>query len=64
MKKGLLLLIALLGFWELSATYNIIDPFITSSPSRIINQIKLLIDSNSLMLHITTTLSETIYAFL
>lgn len=58
------LLFAILGFWELVAYKNWVDPFIISSPSRIINQTKLLIESGSLSLHVTTTLLETIYAFL
>lgn len=58
------LLFAILGFWELVAYKNWVDPFIISSPSRIINQTKILIESGSLSLHVTTTLLETIYAFL
>ena len=58
------LLISLIGLWELIAYKNWVDPFIISSPSRIIRQIKLLIESGSLSLHLTTTLLETIYAFL
>ena len=58
------LLIAIIGLWELVAYKNWIDPFIISSPSRIIKQTKILIDSGSLSLHLTTTLTETIYAFL
>ena len=58
------LLIAIIGLWELVAFKNWVDPFIISSPSRIIKQLKILIDSGSLTLHLTTTLTETIYAFL
>ena len=58
------LLIAFIGLWELVAFKNLVDPFIISSPSRIIKQLKILIDSGSLTLHLTTTLTETIYAFL
>ena len=60
----ILLLVAIIGIWELVAYKNWVDPFIISSPSRIIKQTILLFESGSLMLHITTTLSETIYAFL
>lgn len=59
----ILLLIALLGFWEISANTNLVDPFITSSPSRIVNQIVVLYSSGSLFTHIWTTLYETILAF-
>ena len=58
------LLIAIIGLWELVAYKNWIDPFIISSPSRIIKQTKILMKSGSLSLHLTTTLTETIYAFL
>ena len=60
----ILLLFSLIGLWELIAYKNWVDPFIISSPSRIINQTKILIESGSLMIHISTTLTETIYAFL
>lgn len=57
------LLVALIGLWELVAYKEWVDPFIISSPSRIIKQIKVLYESGSLKLHITTTLKETVYAF-
>ena len=57
------LLVAIIGLWELIAYKNWVDPFIISSPSRIINQTKILFESGSLSLHLTTTLTETIYAF-
>lgn len=59
----ILLLIAILGIWELSANLNLIDPFITSSPSRIVKQILLLYSQGSLFMHIWVTLYETILAF-
>lgn len=58
------ILLAIIGIWELIAYKNWVDPFIISSPSRIVKQTKLLIESGSLSLHLTTTLMETIYAFL
>lgn len=60
----IMLLVLLIGLWELIAYKEWVDPFIISSPSRIIKQTKLLLESGSLMLHITTTLKETVYAFL
>ena len=59
----LLLLIALLGIWELSAKLNWADPFITSSPSRIINQTMELYNNGTLFKHILITLNETVLAF-
>ena len=60
----ILLLISLITFWEVSANLNWVDPFITSSPSRIIKQTIELYETGSLFLHISTTLYETILAFL
>ncbi len=59
----ILLLLIILGLWELSARLNWMDPFITSSPTRIANQIANLYNSGSLWTHISTTLYETIIAF-
>jgi len=59
-----LLLISLFAIWELCAHFNIIDPFITSSPSRIVNQISVLIKDGTLWHHSWVTLYETILAFL
>jgi len=60
----ILLLVLLLGIWELCAHLKVIDPFITSSPSRIFKQIELLISDGSLWHHSWVTLYETILAFL
>ena len=59
----ILLLVLLLGIWELSAYFNWADPFITSSPSRIIKQTIELFNNGSLFNHILTTLNETFWAF-
>lgn len=58
-----LLLILILGIWELCARLNVIDPFITSSPSRIVLQIKTLINDGTLWHHTWITLYETLLAF-
>lgn len=50
--------------WELLARFNIINTFITSSPSNIIKTILELYYSNNLFIHINTTVSETLIAFL
>lgn len=59
----ILLLILLFGIWELLATSGIVDPFITSSPSRVIKQIGILIKDGSLFYHSFVTLYETVLAF-
>ena len=58
------ILIALLGIWELCAQLKIIDPFITSSPSRIINTVAELYSNGSLFYHVGITLFETIVGFI
>ena len=57
------ILIAIIAFWEILAKVGVIDTFIMSSPSRIINTIKNLYLSNSLFVHIFTTLYEALIGF-
>ncbi len=58
------ILALLLLCWELFAYLNVIDPFITSSPSRIIITTKQLFAQSNLLYHIGVTLFETIMGFL
>lgn len=58
------ILIVFLGLWELLAYLNVIDSFITSSPSRIFVTLKDLFTENNLLYHIGVTLSETLLGFL
>ena len=58
-----LLLLAIIGLWELSASKNWADPFITSSPSRVVKQLVALISNGSLWHHSWVTLYETLLAF-
>lgn len=53
-----------LTLWELLAFTEIIDPFISSSPSRIIKTIKNLFLENNLIFHIGITLYQTVLGFL
>ena len=59
-----LILSLLIVSWELLAKYEIIDSFISSSPSRIAKTIKTLFIENDLTYHISVTLYETIVGFL
>ena len=59
----ILLLVFIIGLWELVANKNWVDPFIISSPSRVIKQIVELYQNGTLLLHISTTLNETVLAF-
>lgn len=56
-------LLFLLGFWELSAALQWVNPFITSSPSRIFRCIADLYNNGTLFYHVGTTLWETLLGF-
>ena len=58
------LFIAIIGVWELVTYKNWVDPFIISSPSRVIKQTISLYNNGTLFLHVFTTLNETLWAFL
>lgn len=57
-------LLLFLALWEASAYFAWINPFITSSPSRICKTIGELYESGALFLHVGTTLWETILGFI
>lgn len=52
-----------LSLWELSAQFNWINPFITSSPTRIAKAIAELYKNGTLFYHVGTTLWETLIGF-
>lgn len=58
------LLFLILFFWELLASLNVIDSFITSSPSKMAKTIVELFRSNNMLYHIGVTLFETILGFI
>ncbi len=58
------LLILVFGLWELSAYLEWSDPFITSSPSRIVSSIIDLNRSGDLWIHLGATLYETVLSFM
>lgn len=60
----ILLLVLLLGVWELATSINLIDPFISSSPSRIVKTFIELIRESNLFHHTWVTLYETLLAFI
>ncbi len=60
----ILLLITFILTWELLAKNNIINSFITSSPSNIIKTIIELYNQNNLFIHIITTINEVLLSFL
>ncbi|NLM11474.1 MAG: ABC transporter permease [Clostridiaceae bacterium] len=60
----ILLLIFIFVFWEAVTRFNWLDPFIFSSPGRMLNTFIRLYNEGSLMTHIFTTLWETVVGFL
>ncbi len=58
------LLIAFIALWEIFALTGVIDAFIMSSPSRMINTVIDLFNDGSLFYHIGVTLYETVLGFL
>lgn len=60
----LALLAALMLFWELAAKTGLVDPFIVSSPSRVLATLTRLISSGELWEHILITLFETTVSFI
>ena len=58
-----ILLAAILLLWELSAQFNWVNPFITSSPSRIFKAVAELYKNGSLFHHVGVTLLETLVGF-
>ena len=59
-----LLLVAFLSVWELTASHQIIDSFIFSSPSKIARCFLDMVADRSIFLHLGVTLYETIVSFL
>lgn len=59
----LAILALLIGIWELLASQKIIDPFITSSPSRVIKTMGELYAAGTLFYHVGITLMETLVGF-
>lgn len=60
----ILIFIVFFAFWEIAARTNLIDPFIFSSPVRIVKAFIALMPGGSIFLHIGITLFETLISFL
>ena len=59
----LLLFISFIIIWQILASNNIINSFITSSPKNIVKTIISLYKNNNLTNHILTTIKETLISF-
>lgn len=60
----LAILLTFISLWEVAADYKWIDPFLSSSPSRIISSLLKFIDSGTLLKHISVTCYETVLGFI
>lgn len=58
-----LILVIFIGLWQIAADLKWIDPFLTSSPSRVIKSYISLYTSGNLLTHISVTCYETILGF-
>ena len=58
-----LLLVAALALWEIAARLSLVDPFIVSSPSRVVATLATLYTSGDLWLHLGTSCLETVIGF-
>lgn len=60
----LFLLVAFFALWELLAVLKLVDPFITSQPSRVIDTLVSLYNEGNLFYHTGVTCFETVVGFL
>lgn len=61
----ILILVLFIGIWEIAADFKWIDPFLTSSPSRIVKSLWVfIIEEGTLVRHIGVTMYETIIGFI
>ncbi len=58
-----LIVVALIVFWEVGASKQWIDPFIMSRPGKVVETIVGLYQSGKLWIHIATTVGETTFGF-
>ena len=58
-----IIIIAFLTLWEIAAHYNLINTFLSSSPSKVINTFISLLKQNNLRNHVLVTTYETLYSF-
>ena len=58
------ILVVLIALWEILADFKIIDPFLTSSPSRIVKSFISFVEQGTLTNHILVTCYETIVGFI
>lgn len=60
----LLILVLFFGVWELASRYELINTFLSSSPSKVVQTFNNLLKSNDLFSHVIVTFNETLISFL
>lgn len=58
------IIVSFLLLWEISSKYNIVNSFLTSSPTKVFNTIINLIKTNDIYSHISVTIYETLISFI
>ena len=58
------ILVIFIALWEVAAKLKLIDPFLTSSPSRIVKSLISFVNGGTLFRHIWVTCYETIIGFM
>lgn len=59
----IIIIVFFLALWELAAHFNLINTFLSSSPSRVIDTFVSLLKQNNLWNHVFVTTYETLYSF-
>lgn len=59
----IMVFLTFIGLWELLTAIGTVDSFFVSSPSRIVKTLKMLFTTNEMLVHIWTTLYETVLGF-
>lgn len=59
----ILILVLFIALWEITARLGIIDSFIFSSPSRVLNTFISMVHDKTIFLHVGVTLAETLISF-
>lgn len=59
-----IVMVAFLALWEISTRFYIVDPFVFSSPSRVIKMFISMVEDGSIFYHMGITIVETFISFL
>ncbi|WP_410506343.1 ABC transporter permease [Haloimpatiens sp. FM7315] len=60
----IIILVSFFALWEIAGDLRLIDPFLTSTPSRMVKSLVLIYKEGTLFQHIFITCAETVFGFL